>query len=116
AINTSGSATYFSCNAAASTASYPLSLHDALPIFTLTGDITAQGGAALGTNRNGGTGGAVTFQDPVVLNAATVTIDTRPGAFTGTDRKSTRLNSSHVEMSYAAAGVEKLTLIAGDTG
>src|SRR5207244_7866349 len=84
AINTSGSATNATGDADGGNAGLVTLNTTAGGNITLTGDITAQGGAALGTNRNGGTGGAVTFQDPVVLNAATVTIDTRPGAFAGT--------------------------------
>src|SRR5699024_12829577 len=70
---------------------YPLSLHDALPISS------------------------VAFPNPISIPVTTVgTGPTRPMNSTGTssptrsrDRKSTRLNSSHVSISYAVFCLKK---------
>src|SRR5207237_9517374 len=61
-------------------------------------------------------GGAVTFQDPVVLNAALVTIDTTPGAYTGTGTSSGGNISFQSSLRATSAGANALTLVAGDTG
>src|SRR5207253_11495431 len=66
------------------TALYPLSLHDALPIFA----------GVYGPSRIQG----VSFSDVIRLGLA-------PNL--GEDRKSTRLNSSHVAISYAVLCLDK---------
>src|SRR5207249_6887878 len=65
---------------------YPLSLHDALPIFA----IATTSAVRLAANEGVAPGAAPT---PCV----------------GTDRKSTRLNSSHVSISYAVFCLQKKT-------
>src|SRR5204863_8143696 len=81
----------FFFNDPATTEIYTLSLHDALPIYAGPGAARAGGGlAALGLHRRHGGGDRV----PARLLA-------------GRDRKSTRLNSSHVEISYAVFCLKK---------
>src|SRR5207249_11335886 len=94
--------------------SCPLSLHDALPIFVLSLAVAANAQTFRGTI-NG------TVTDPSgasVPNAAVkateiatgidhATTTTSEGAFA--DRKSTRLNSSHVSISYAVFCLKKKT-------
>src|SRR5437868_12667047 len=75
----------FFFNATATTEIYTLSLHDALPIW-----------ACQGCRRSPRTG---TAPRPGVLR-----VPHRPA---GTDRKSTRLNSSHVSISYAVFCLKK---------
>src|SRR5204863_8106515 len=100
--------------ATAPTETYPLSLHDALPIcdldahrrdvgiifqsFNLVDSLTAAENVAIplggaGVARRAARERAETLLDSVGLGDCA---DRRPG-----DRKSTRLNSSHVEISYA---------------
>src|SRR5690349_21902758 len=78
---------FFSCNETATTEIYTLSLHDALPILALA----EEGGAAtmIFDEIDRGVGGAVASK---------------------IDRKSTRLNSSHVEISYAVFCLKKKSL------
>src|SRR5436305_2467219 len=71
------------------TAIYTLSLHDALPIFT-------------GPNRSFGPAAGI---DPVVEQFRA--IGAPRGVWIGVDRKSTRLNSSHVRISYAVFCLKK---------
>src|SRR3712207_9361465 len=87
-------------NDTATTEIYTLSLHDALPIFGDERDL--QGGvpraparAARGRGAHGGTRGA------------------RRGAHLPgeRDRKSTRLNSSHANISYAVFCLQKQTIV-----
>src|SRR3712207_8137669 len=89
-------------NDTATTEIYTLSLHDALPILTLNG-LTA--GAQYRTTfinaAFGGPGGrvqAIQADAP----ASSMTFDQ--------DRKSTRLNSSHANISYAVFCLKKKTL------
>src|SRR5438874_10559068 len=70
---------FFFFNDTATTEIYTLSLHDALPIFIVSDD-------DFGMNSNG-----------MVVTETTITLD----------RKSTRLNSSHVEISYAVFCLKK---------
>src|SRR5207302_8823865 len=98
----------------ATTAFYPLSLHDALPIFRVPRGADAvgpPGSARLRKDLGHGQGArsvragvARAAHEPAVAPAATRR--TRPTASTvamtsSGDRKSTRLNSSHVKISYA---------------
>src|SRR5690625_6286967 len=79
---------------------YHLSLHDALPIFARTAWLAAGGSEAVpGTtiDRKYGTGQqAIHFATQAVMSG---TADL--------DRKSTRLNSSHVDISYALFFLKK---------
>src|SRR5436309_10421228 len=76
-------------NATATTDIYTLSLHDALPIFRAGPDPGRQPGPRRVRRHLHGAGGA----------------HHGPGA----DRKSTRLNSSHVKISYAVFCLKKKT-------
>src|SRR3989442_7631948 len=80
---------FFFFNDTATTEIYTLSLHDALPIWTLAGLALAAGG---------GRGGARARRGERVRRGRR----RRRG-----DRKSTRLNSSHVRISYAVFFFEK---------
>src|SRR5690349_22920269 len=90
----------FFFNDTASTKIYTLSLHDALPISkTKTGDLfdsapASRKSARTASARSAGRGGdaSYTARDIEVLEG---------------DRKSTRLNSSHVEISYAVFCLKK---------
>src|SRR5690349_22577722 len=80
-------------NDAATTKIYTLSLHDALPIFLLHG-VAAEGG-----------GDEVRVELDDALHDAEVGLVDLP--LLELDRKSTRLNSSHVESSYAVFCLKK---------
>src|SRR5690606_41663222 len=90
----------FACSATPTTAIYTLSLHDALPIFSRHHDL------GLGT-----AGEEVASHLPGLLS----TVALRQEAFhsgalslqSRGDRKSTRLNSSHVKISYAVFCLKK---------
>src|SRR5690349_23891712 len=84
----------FFFNAPATTEIYTLSLHDALPIYQVTRPLTALLSGRFG--RAGAGGGRSLAGVPAV--------DAPEG-----DRKSTRLNSSHVEISYAVFCLKKKT-------
>src|SRR3712207_7024103 len=106
----------FFCNDAATTKIYPLALHSALPIsddgFTLvellvvvviTGIITATIGASL----------------VVGLRTTDATVERLGESHDAQDRKSTRLNSSHANISYAVFCLKKklqqlLALVSAD--
>src|SRR2546430_12371723 len=79
---------FFFFNDTATTEIYTLSLHDALPIFPGPG---RRRGRQLGRCRVG-RGPAVGYE---------------PGAERAEDRKSTRLNSSHSQISYAVFCLKK---------
>src|SRR5690349_23084748 len=84
----------------ASTLAYALSLHDALPIFEIGAAQRAVVRLAPGACVRQGRPGACVFAFDVVhshLRCSSVGHRTRRRR----DRKSTRLNSSHVEISYA---------------
>src|SRR5258707_11723323 len=92
---------FFFFNDTATTEIYTLSLHDALPISGAHGARRA---------REGAHGGVSAAQHPSAERA--VTRRARewalpPGA--GRDRKSTRLNSSHANISYAVFCLKKKT-------
>src|SRR5207245_9000431 len=76
----------------ATTQTYPLSLHDALPISSCSTAELATGDGHRGTG-------------PVPGRRPTFTASFL--AFPGTDRKSTRLNSSHGSISYAVFCLKK---------
>src|SRR5690349_24247599 len=82
-------------NEPATTEIYTLSLHDALPISVLQ---------SLGV----GKGDRVLIYMPMIPEAAFAMLAcARLGAIHAVDRKSTRLNSSHVEISYAVFCLKK---------
>src|SRR5436309_12348536 len=82
---------FFFFNDPATTEIYTLSLHDALPILETVGDTPS---LRLEVN----IGGATTMYP----------IDEKPPSLPGfEDRKSTRLNSSHVKISYAVFCLKK---------
>src|SRR3712207_8286009 len=86
---------FFFFNDTATTEIYTLSLHDALPIFPLTWALLT----ALGI-------GLVLVPPSVLLLLAAVVSWLHR---TGRDRKSTRLNSSHANISYAVFCLKKKT-------
>src|SRR5690606_41314666 len=92
------------CHAAATTEIYTLSLHDALPIFHPRACPGVAGNAQRAPRRRvvavaGGT--RSTRSVPVVQGMPVRLPDRRR------DRKSTRLNSSHVKISYAVFCLKK---------
>src|SRR3989442_3872007 len=81
---------FFFFNDTATTEIYTLSLHDALPISDAGNPLTLHG--------------ASVFMELEAMQASGLTPrDVRPEA----DRKSTRLNSSHVRISYAVFCLKK---------
>src|SRR5204862_6663489 len=86
----------FFFNDPATTEISTLSLHDALPIFLL-----AQSDADRGAGQVEGIAQAVGQVAQVSFTSAL------PSRCTRSDRKSTRLNSSHVEISYAVFCLKK---------
>src|SRR5258708_29469665 len=83
----------FFFNDTATTEIYTLSLHDALPILTITPTMDARATECQKTNRN------IEPSFPTWLVAAVNQV--------GKDRKSTRLNSSHQIISYAVFCLKK---------
>src|SRR5690606_41993790 len=96
----------------ASPAVYTLSLHDALPIF---GDRRPP---SVATSRGGRVSGATELRGSVVRRTSGYRAETLAPSATALDqkvtheqdRKSTRLNSSHVKISYAVFCLKKKTL------
>src|SRR5438874_9553007 len=89
----SPSFTFFFFNDTATTEIYTLSLHDALPIFGV--------GLALGEVKESA------LSDEVVRRNWDLYSEVAMTSSGGEDRKSTRLNSSHVEISYAVFCLKK---------
>src|SRR3712207_7544762 len=89
----------FFFNDTATTEIYTLSLHDALPIFEGAG-----GGVGLGGERG---------RDPGEERQSALVQPGDPGGVVqpAADRKSTRLNSSHANISYAVFCLKKKTPI-----
>src|SRR2546427_9675996 len=85
---------FFFFNDTATTEIYTLSLHDALPISVPAGD-----------DRRPGAGPEHT--GPEIPMPAAVLHRPMPSAPTAADRKSTRLNSSHSQISYAVFCLKK---------
>src|SRR5690606_40816457 len=79
----------FFCNDAPPAAIYTLSLHDALPIYP------------------GGAGGFRCVAEPEPGRSVREAVHSRTEKAGGQDRKSTRLNSSHVKISYAVFCLKK---------
>src|SRR3989442_5954503 len=89
---------FFFFNDTATTEIYTLSLHDALPISTKKVVTKKFAGTAFQADRWG------PLQVTIVVRKTTTITGTRRKVtrkITATDRKSTRLNSSHVRISYA---------------
>src|SRR5690242_21533761 len=84
----------FFFNDTATTEIYTLSLHDALPIWR-----------TISIRRPAG--GPVHVAVRVTTDAPALTPLTRAATCTGPDRKSTRLNSSHMSISYAVFCLKK---------
>src|SRR5690606_41388975 len=91
----------FLCSATPTSYIYTLSLHDALPI-----SLERQPG---GNGRSGQTGRRI-------IDGAGIPSPTRPKRGPAPDRKSTRLNSSHVKISYAVFCLKKKNERIGKTG
>src|SRR3712207_7317836 len=83
---------FFFFNDTATTEIYTLSLHDALPIYRIWSRVTAAG-----------RGGSQTWWTGRPASASRSTATSR----TVRDRKSTRLNSSHANISYAVFCLKK---------
>src|SRR3712207_7915897 len=87
----------FFFNDTATTEIYTLSLHDALPISLSTDELTVPA--------------LVGYRATVVAlaheGAGTLTVRPRANAQLAADRKSTRLNSSHANISYAVFCLKK---------
>src|SRR2546430_13314265 len=100
---------YFFFNDPATTEIYTLSLHDALPILWRQADVRYPPERAAAPRR--------ASVEPLVRPAALVEMRRpasrrRPGAYTpAQDRKSTRLNSSHSQISYAVFCLKKKNII-----
>src|SRR3712207_8826991 len=92
---------FFFFNDTATTEIYTLSLHDALPIFSVVGGPRPPHASHARREPPDGAGvpGRGLFQDDVVPTAQ------RPAD--PQDRKSTRLNSSHANISYAVFCLKK---------
>src|SRR5438034_8518842 len=88
------------------TAIYPLSLHDALPIYLGTGE-----SLLVAKNHAGGIFFEPAGADKAAADAALFRAGDR--VFLRVDRKSTRLNSSHTVISYAVFCLKKKTDNAG---
>src|SRR2546430_14595705 len=95
------SITFFFFNDTATTEIYTLSLHDALPIWSFWRRVT---GLRVLLRLPGaiGSGGGTR-----VRGGADAPTDRRPATEAGRDRKSTRLNSRHSQISYAVFCLEK---------
>src|SRR5947199_4431915 len=82
---------------------YPLSLHDALPISRRRGELAGRGRSRWA--RRGG--GAALSASAAPARRATPTARACRRSRSGEDRKSTRLNSSHLGISYAVFCLKK---------
>src|SRR5690349_23956709 len=89
---------YFILNDTAPTKIYTLSLHDALPIYLAL--VVEQGASGVAPDDRGV--GLDQPGEPLARDGALV-----GGGDGAVDRKSTRLNSSHVEISYAVFCLKK---------
>src|SRR5207302_11306030 len=94
----------FPYHATPPSAPHPLSLHDALPILATAPTFTAN--STTGTYAVRATAAANLFTDIGLTNDVGEQVRRGGGA---EDRKSTRLNSSHVKISYAVFCLKKKT-------
>src|SRR5256885_15001669 len=90
----------FFFNDTATTEIYTLSLHDALPIYCVGGAVRLAG---MWTPNS-------PSRDTKWPDQPTPTV-AAPAAYTFPDRKSTRLNSSHLVISYAVFCLKKKTVV-----
>src|SRR3712207_8446518 len=100
---------FFFFNDTATTEIYTLSLHDALPIY-LEPAGHDRGGAAGQEGRRGGPGEQALGQDDAragLEGRHGLLREGEPHPVPGEDRKSTRLNSSHANISYAVFCLKK---------
>src|SRR5438270_3736249 len=91
------STSFFFFNDTTTTEIYTLSLHDALPIFTIEGKKTTEGQQIVSDS--------TAFVEGVNYYATEAALP---------DRKSTRLNSSHSQISYAVFCLKKKTAAAAE--
>src|SRR2546430_11274523 len=98
-MNSSSLFSFFFFNDTATTEIYTLSLHDALPISGRRAALPASSGRASAPDRGGVCGSG--RRDRAVRPSGT---SVRGAA---SDRKSTRLNSSHSQISYAVFCLKK---------
>src|SRR5438874_10618556 len=95
----------FFFNHPATTEIYTLSLHDALPIYgrrVRGSGVTRRRAAELWESTRPGS-----LPQPLVLTSGRDPLGPQFGGAPSRDRKSTRLNSSHVEISYAVFCLKK---------
>src|SRR3712207_8326493 len=93
---------FFFFNDTATTEIYTLSLHDALPIYSLSNSISVTDVPSNLRQLEQYARGLDIRQPQVSIRAKIILIDR-------TDRKSTRLNSSHANISYAVFCLKKKT-------
>src|SRR5690606_41485579 len=84
---------------------FTLSLHDALPIWVIEFPVVVGQGKRLFHDGAAASGFDVVATE--VLESGAVYRVLRPTTFQSGDRKSTRLNSSHVKISYAVFCLKK---------
>src|SRR5204863_8465642 len=106
------SASFLLFNPPASAVLHPLSLHDALPIFLFVAIAKHLPGGTLGKSLVYGLVLLLVFGFPILGPSSSVDeLSIGPPLLNGggrsKDRKSTRLNSSHVEISYAVFCLKK---------
>src|SRR3712207_6873895 len=97
----------FFCNDTATTEIYTLSLHDALPIWGASGetDLPLERAPAGVPPRTGVP--CMSTHSPLTRRLAAVALALPLSLATSGDRKSTRLNSSHANISYAVFCLKK---------
>src|SRR3712207_6912951 len=94
----------FFFNDTATTEIYTLSLHDALPIYVHTLELSGHGDASVDERVLTAAGEGL---DVIVATEHNQVADYTPALQRTQDRKSTRLNSSHANISYAAFCLKK---------
>src|SRR3712207_8195962 len=95
---------FFFFNDTATTEIYTLSLHDALPIFSVRASLFRTYDDILRSSRHDV---EVHFQRPYRIKQIEGEVLQVPGVVKAEDRKSTRLNSSHANISYAVFCLKK---------